>query len=200
VDLVVGLGNPGARYAGTRHNVGFEVVDSLLERATTASERGDPEWWAAECELAGAARVLLKPLTFMNRSGPAVARAVGRFGSGTERLVVVVDDVALPPGRLRVRARGSHGGHNGLRSIIEALGTEEFPRVRIGVGAGPPGEDLADHVLSKFPARDILPVRRATQRAAEAVLAVLCEGVGPAMNRFNAVEDAPEPEEAGARD
>jgi PTH1 family peptidyl-tRNA hydrolase len=192
--LVVGLGNPGDRYRDTRHNVGFEVVDALTERAAPGVPRSDSAWWALETTLEAHPVVLLKPLTFMNRSGLAVAAALERWGAAVDRLVVVVDDVALPTGRLRVRPRGSHGGHNGLRSIEEALGTRDFARVRIGVGSDPQGPGLADYVLSGFPSRDILTVRRAVGRAAEAVLAVLREGVEAAMNRYNAeaVESAPE--------
>jgi len=193
--LVVGLGNPGDRYRGTRHNVGFEVVDALAERAVAGTLRPDPGWWALEARIDACPVVLLKPLTFMNRSGIAVRAAVESWGVPPERVVVVVDDVALPTGRLRVRSRGSHGGHNGLRSIEEALGSRDFPRVRIGVGSDPEGPDLADYVLSPFPSRDILIVRRAVGRAAEAVVAVLREGVEAAMNRYNA-EAVESPEEA----
>jgi len=194
--LVVGLGNPGDRYRGTRHNVGFEVIDVLGERAAAGRLRPDPDWWALEARVEGCPVVLLKPLTFMNRSGLAVRSAMEAWEVAPEAVVVVVDDVALPTGRLRVRSRGSHGGHNGLRSIEEALGTRDFPRVRIGVGSDPEGPDLADYVLSPFSSRDILIVRRAVGRAAEAVVAVLREGVEAAMNRYNAEAVEQSPEEA----
>jgi PTH1 family peptidyl-tRNA hydrolase len=195
---VVGLGNPGSRYRGTRHNVGFEVVEALRARAAPGTLRPSPDWWALETVVAEQPVVLLEPTTFMNRSGLAVAEALRLWGEPPQRLLVVVDDVALPTGRLRIRARGSHGGHNGLRSIEEALGTRDYPRLRIGVGPGDRDSDLADHVLSKFDSRDILTVRRAVGRAEEAVLAVLREGVEAAMNRYNAeAEEAPA---AGAGD
>jgi PTH1 family peptidyl-tRNA hydrolase len=196
--LVVGLGNPGDRYRDTRHNVGFEVVDALMERAAAGALRPHPDWWALETALEGVPAVLLKPLTYMNLSGSAVQGALAAWSLPPERLVVVVDDVALPTGRLRVRARGSHGGHNGLRSIEEALGTRDFPRIRIGVGSEPDGPELADYVLSKFPSRDILIVRRAVERAAEAVVAVLRDGVEDAMNRYNAEAVDGSSEGAGA--
>lgn len=197
--LVVGLGNPGPRYRDTRHNVGFRVVDRLAERAGGGAGREAADWWALETRLESRPVVLLKPLTFMNRSGGAVRAALEAWELGSERLLVVVDDVALPTGRIRVRSRGSHGGHNGLRSIEEALGTRDYPRVRIGVGPEAADEtaDLADYVLSNFPSEDILIVRRAVERAADAVVEVLRQGLESAMNRYNRAEEAVEPAPEG---
>ena len=158
--LVVGLGNPGERYRRTRHNVGFMVVDALAARAGVrrwAARRPTPGWprpgWAARTCCSSS------PLTFMNRSGVAVERVLAARGGAAEDLVVVLDDVALELGTLRVRERGSHGGHNGLRSLIEMLGTDEFPRVRVGIRKGEPPGDLADYVLSEFPEEDVLVVQ-----------------------------------------
>jgi PTH1 family peptidyl-tRNA hydrolase len=181
--FVVGLGNPGERYDRTWHNVGFMVVDALRAQAEPGRERAAAESWALETALNGRAVTLVKPSTYMNRSGLAVVELMPEGGSPCD-LVVVVDDVALELGRIRVRERGGHGGHNGLRSIIDELGSDDFPRVRIGIGVGE-DDDLAEHVLSSIPEHDMLVVRRSASIAAQAVLAVLEDGVVAAMNRFN---------------
>jgi len=180
VRFVVGLGNPGERYRWTRHNVGFMVVDALAGASAGAVDA--PLAWRVSKVVAGRPVVLVKPMTFMNRSGPAVAAILEEARGAPGDLIVVVDDAALDPGRIRVRPEGGHGGHNGLRSLMEALGTGGFPRVRVGVGVG---EDLAEHVLSPIAERDMLVFRRSVERAAGAVVAVLEEGVEAAMNRFN---------------
>src|SRR5574342_423275 len=149
--LVVGLGNPGERYRRTRHNVGFMVVDALAARWGAGRGKVEEEAWTAEAERRAEPLLLVKPLTFMNRSGVAVERALAAAGAGPDALVAVLDDAALPLGQIRVRPRGSHGGHNGLRSVLEMLGTDEFARVRVGIRKGEPPEDLADYVLSEFP-------------------------------------------------
>jgi PTH1 family peptidyl-tRNA hydrolase len=182
---VVGLGNPGARYERTRHNAGFLVVDELAARARAAG-RHDRDAWVAEATVAGEAVRLVKPLSFMNASGEPVARLVAEAQAAPADVVVVVDDVALPLGRIRVRERGSDGGHNGLRSLVLSLGTDAFARVRVGVGVEPPPEvDLADFVLGEFWADEWPKVREVVAVAADAVLCLLVEGGGPAMNRFN---------------
>jgi PTH1 family peptidyl-tRNA hydrolase len=182
---VVGLGNPGERYRRTRHNAGFLAVDVLAARAGTAG-RADGGAWVAEVILGGAPTLLVKPLAFMNASGGPVARLLAERSGSPSDLVVVVDDVALDLGTIRVRERGSHGGHNGLRSLVETLGTEEFARVRIGVRRGELPPDLAEYVLGDFLPEEVLAVQGAVGLAADAVLCLLEEGVGPAMNRFNA--------------
>ena len=184
--LVVGLGNPGERYRRTRHNAGFMVVDALARRAGTprGSERG--EAWVIPARVGGEDVLLVKPLTFMNRSGAAVDALLAAQGGAPQDVLVVLDDVALELGTLRVRERGSHGSHNGLRSVIEALGTDEFPRVRVGVAKGElPAEGLADFVLSEFPQEDVLVVQEMVGLAADAVELLLREGAPAAMNRFN---------------
>jgi PTH1 family peptidyl-tRNA hydrolase len=182
---VVGLGNPGERYRRTRHNAGFMVVDALAARAGAGRWREEADASLAPARLGGEEVLLVKPLTFMNRSGLAVEALVAAQGAAPGDVLAVVDDTALELGQLRVRERGSHGGHNGLRSLIETLGTEEFPRVRVGIRKGELPEDLAEYVLSDFPEEDVLVVQEMIGLAADAVECVLREGAGPAMNRFN---------------
>ena len=187
--LIVGLGNPGRKYEGTRHNVGFDVVDRLA-----AKHRAD--WESAPRGIeALVARwrpntVLAKPLTFMNLSGGAVVGLLQFYKVEIADLLVVVDEVNLELGRLRTRGAGSAGGHNGLKSIIEQLGIEDFARMRIGVGRGDARRDLADHVLAKFDRDERENVETAMGRAADAVELFVAEGIAPVMNRFNRKEDA----------
>lgn len=188
--LVAGLGNPGARYRATRHNIGFEILDELARRHQVefGAGRGD----ALEARVRGQADALLvKPLTFMNLSGRAIGDALRYYRIDPADLLVITDDVNLPLGRLRARARGSAGGHNGLASIIEVLGTSEFPRLRVGVGRGDVRRDLADHVLARFEAEETATVESTIARAADAVTVFLAEGIAAVMNQFNA--DVAEP-------
>jgi PTH1 family peptidyl-tRNA hydrolase len=183
--LVVGLGNPGERYRRTRHNVGFMVVDALAAREGVKKGREEMEAWVAEAEVGGERVLLAKPLTFMNRSGVAVERLVRKEGLALADILVIVDEVALELGSLRVRERGGHGGHNGLRSLIEELGSEEFPRIRVGIQKGELPQDLAGYVLSDFAHEDVLVVQEVVGFACEAAECVIREGVPVAMNRFN---------------
>jgi peptidyl-tRNA hydrolase, PTH1 family len=185
VRYIVGLGNPGERYRRTRHNVGYMVVDVLLARARVRKGGEMAEAWVAPGRLADEEVLFVKPLTFMNRSGAAVDRLLAAKGGAPGDVVVIVDDVALELGRIRVRERGSHGGHNGLRSLIEVLGTDEFPRVRVGINKGEPEGDLADYVLDPFPQEDVLVVQDIVGRAADAVECIVRDGTAAAMNRFN---------------
>lgn len=180
--LVVGLGNPGRRYRGTRHNVGFRVVE-LLARRWGVSFREEGRVEVAQARVAGQAVLLAKPLIYMNLSGEAVAELVRRRGIATDQVLVVYDDMDLPAGTLRVRARGRAGGHRGMASVLEALGTLEVPRVRVGIGR--PGGDAVDHVLSRFSPEEEPVVAEAVERAAEAVETALAEGIERAMERFN---------------
>jgi PTH1 family peptidyl-tRNA hydrolase len=182
---VVGLGNPGERYRRTRHNLGFMVVDELASRHGRGRPREEGEALVQAAALGEEQVLLAKPLTFMNRSGVAVERVLMDHDGGPADLVVVVDDVALPLGEIRVRERGSHGGHNGLRSLIEVLGSEDFPRVRLGIRGAEVPEDLAGFVLSDFPQEDVLIVQEAVGWAADAVTCLLTDGPAEAMNRFN---------------
>jgi PTH1 family peptidyl-tRNA hydrolase len=187
VKLVVGLGNPGPQYRDTRHNVGFWVVDELASRwhlGDAWRERDD----ALYVKQPGG-QVLAKPLTFMNLSGFAVSRLRQFFQVEPPDVLVIVDEAALPLGRLRARARGSAGGHNGLKSVIEQLGTTEFPRLRVGVGRGDARRDLADHVLSKFDPDERDTIHAATLRAADAAEMFIADGIERVMNSFNAATD-----------
>ena len=186
--LIVGLGNPGRKYAGTRHNVGFDALDVLAERHRLDWESGPAEALIAKWRIGGA--LLAKPLTFMNLSGHPVGELLRFFKIDPGDLLVIVDDVALDVGRLRARPSGSAGGHNGLKSIIGALGTEDFARVRVGIGRGDARRDLADHVLAKFDPQERTEVAEAVGRAADAAELFVTEGIGPVMNRFNRKEDA----------
>jgi len=161
------------------------VVDVLLARSAGSHGHEESDAWVAEAEVGGEPALLVKPLTFMNRSGVAVEQVLKSRETGPEGLVVVVDDVALDLSVVRVRERGSHGGHNGLRSIVDVLGSDEFCRVRVGIRKGDPGPDLADFVLSEFPKEDVLVVQEAVGWAADAVECLAREGTPAAMNRFN---------------
>ena len=190
--LVVGLGNPGPKYAGTRHNVGFDAVDLVARRhglEWAAAPRG-AEALVANWRMGGA--IVAKPLTFMNLSGAAVVPLLQFYKIEIADLLVVVDEVQLETGRIRIRPSGSAGGHNGLKSIIERLGTDAFPRLRIGVGRGDTRRNLADHVLARFEADERDLVADAIGRAADAGEAFIADGVADAMNRFNR-KDEPDP-------
>lgn len=184
--LIVGLGNPGREYEMTRHNLGFMLIDRLLVRAGGRRFRSESSAKVAEVELAARRVLLAKPQTYMNLSGDAVRPLLDRYGEGKpENLLVASDDVALPFGMIRVRARGSAGGQKGLKSVIERLGTQEFARVRLGVKPDHPLDDLARFVLSPIRNRDREQLEETLERAVDAVVAILSEGVERAMARFN---------------
>jgi PTH1 family peptidyl-tRNA hydrolase len=195
VKLIVGLGNPGPRYRDTYHNVGFDVLDTLARRHAVAFGSSPADALTARVRGLGDEVWLAKPLTFVNLSGRAVADLVRFYKIAPPDLLAIVDDVALPTGRLRVRRRGSAGGHNGLKSIIESLGTDEFPRLRVGVGRGDPRRDLADHVLSRIPAAERDALVAAVERAADAADTFIARGIEAVMNEFNRdpAPDAPDP-------
>jgi PTH1 family peptidyl-tRNA hydrolase len=187
VKLLVGLGNPGPQYRDTRHNVGFWIVDEIARRWDMSDdwrERGEALYVKK-----GRDAILAKPLTFMNLSGYAVSRLGQYFQIEPADTFVIVDEVALPLGRLRARRSGSAGGHNGLKSIIEQLGTIEFPRLRVGVGRGDDRRDLADHVLTRFEPDERATIEAATLRAADAAEMFVSEGIERVMNAFNAAND-----------
>ena len=186
--LIVGLGNPGGKYRGTRHNIGFAVLDELARRRAVAFDAAPVE--ALVAKVRGAEPVLLaKPMTFMNASGEAVGGLARYFKIDVADLLVVVDEVQLPLGKLRARARGSAGGHNGLKSLIAHLG-EEFARLRIGVGRGDQRRDLADHVLARFEADEAAEVERMTTRAADASEMFVTSGIEAVMNAYNGGDPA----------
>jgi PTH1 family peptidyl-tRNA hydrolase len=184
--FVLGLGNPGREYAGTRHNLGFDVVDALAARAGARMRRGDGDFECATVQWPASDVFLVKPTTFVNRSGRVARELAARADFALARLLVVVDDVYLPFGRLRLRPSGSAGGHNGMRSILDALGDGAFPRLRLGIGAPPPDADLADWVLSPFPPAAAREVRDFVGRAADAVERVVDLGVDAALPAINA--------------
>jgi PTH1 family peptidyl-tRNA hydrolase len=187
--LIVGLGNPGPEYRDTRHNVGFNVVDALVDRWRVGDQWREKFDALQIKTMRGDDGVIVgKPLTFMNRSGQAVAAIAGFYKIDPADVLVIVDEVALPLGRLRARREGSAGGHNGLKSIIEHLGTNAFPRMRVGVGRGDSRRDLADHVLGKFDASERDTVSAAVLRAADAAEMFLSDGIERVMNAFNAAE------------
>jgi PTH1 family peptidyl-tRNA hydrolase len=187
VKLVVGLGNPGPRYARTRHNVGFRVLDAVAVRLGAAPPVRRFAGHFAEGTLAGERVGLLAPETFMNRSGEAVAQALAALAVAdpARDLLVVFDDADLPLGRLRLRAHGSSGGHNGFADVLERLGTEEVPRLRFGIGRPAEPRDTVDYVLEPFTPAEEEPLALAVPRAADAVECFVREGVAAAMNRYN---------------
>jgi PTH1 family peptidyl-tRNA hydrolase len=182
--VVAGLGNPGLQYSGTRHNVGFMVIDYLAGKKGVTLSRSAV--WGAELGKWGDV-LLIKPLTYMNRTGEVIGRFAHYFKVQSEEILVVVDDVALPLGRLRLRSGGSDGGHNGLKSIIVHLG-ETFMRLRIGIGSSSDAERLSDHVLGEFDQSEKPTVDRAIERAAETIEHVACNGIASAMNNYNRAE------------
>ena len=187
--LIVGLGNPGPEYRDTRHNVGFKVADALAERWRVADQWREKFDALQVKTIAGEEPVILaKPLTFMNLSGQSVTAIAGFYKIEPADIFVVTDDVALPLGRLRARRDGGAGGHNGLKSIIQSLATQAFPRMRVGVGRGDDRRDLADHVLGRFEADERDTVSAAVLRAADATEMFLSEGIERVMNAFNAAE------------
>ena len=184
--LVVCLGNPGPRYEGTRHNAGFMTAEALARKLNVSVNRARFQALTGSCEIGGQRVLLMKPQTYMNLSGEAAAAAAKFYKIPPERVLVVSDETALPIGKLRVRKSGSAGGHNGLKSIIACLGSDQFPRIRLGVGA-PPHEDydLADWVLSSFKNQDAEDMAASAARAAEAVISYITDGPDKTMNRFN---------------
>jgi PTH1 family peptidyl-tRNA hydrolase len=183
--IVAWLGNPGAGYERTRHNAGFRALDLLAARAGARGSFEEDAWVAEATGLGSDPVLLVKPLRFMNLSGAPLARLLAGGGGSPGDLLVIVDDVALELGTVRVRERGGHGGHNGLRSICEELGSEDFARIRIGVRRGELPSELADYVLSEPPAEELEVFGRGVTLAADAACWVLREGAPSAMNEFN---------------
>ncbi len=183
--LVAGLGNPGRQYTGTRHNVGFDVIDDLARRHRVDFESAPADAMMAKWRRDGDVILLVKPLTFMNLSGVAISELMRYFKVDVADVLVICDDVNLPIGRLRARGSGSEGGHNGLRSMAQQLGTTDYPRLRIGVGRGDTRRDLADHVLAGFSSEEQPGVNDAITRAAEAVECWIVDGLAKTMNVFN---------------
>lgn len=184
--IIVGLGNPEQKYAGTRHNIGFSAVTVLADANGISIDTRKHKAMVGKGMVAGQKVLLAEPLTYMNLSGESVGELVDYYKIDPAReLIILYDDINLPPGKLRIRPKGSAGGHNGIKNIIAHLGSQEFLRVRIGVGEKPKGWDLVDHVLGRFPSEEEPIIREALARAAEACEVLMNEGVEAAMNRFN---------------
>ena len=187
--IIAGLGNPDRKYAGTRHNIGFDVITYLSDKYDISLSKTGFKSKLGQGFLVGEKVLLMKPQTYMNLSGEAVGEAVNFYKIDTStELIVVQDDIDLPPGNIRIRTKGSAGGHNGIKSIISHVGGNEFVRIKLGVGGKPEGRDLADHVLSGFD-RDTEPlIRKVIEMAGEAVLTTMKEGAEAAMNKYNGMK------------
>lgn len=184
--LIVGLGNPGKQYEHTRHNCGFRAIDMLAQKLGCKVDKAKFQGLYGQTTYNGTKVYLLKPQTFMNLSGRSILQLSAYFSIPPERIIVMFDDISLEPGRLRIRADGSAGGHNGIKSIISELGSQAFPRVKIGVGAkAHPEQDLADWVLSGFTANEEKALGAALEQSCDAALCIMEQGVPAAANRFN---------------
>ena len=183
--LIVGLGNPTKQYEGTRHNVGFETIDRIAAENQIRVEEKKHKALYGSGYIEGEKVILAKPQTFMNLSGESVRELSDYYKIPAENIIVIYDDISLDVGQLRIRKKGSAGGHNGIKNIIAHLGTQEFPRIKVGVGDKPPRMDLADYVLSRFSKEDREKMEQAFKDAAEAVEVMIAEGPDAAMNQFN---------------
>lgn len=184
--LIVGLGNPTYQYARTRHNIGFEVIDELADRNGISMDINKHKGVCGKGMIAGEKVILLQPQTYMNLSGESIREAVGYYKLEPEKdLILIFDDISLDVGRIRIRAKGSAGGHNGVKSVIACLGTDVFCRIKVGVGEKPKGWDLADYVLSRFGEEDRIKADESVERAALAAECILQDGIERAMNVFH---------------
>lgn len=188
--LIAGLGNPTKEYDKTRHNAGFSVIDVLADRYRIDVSEKKHKALCGRGVIEGQKVLLLKPQTFMNLSGESIRAAADYYKIAPEEMVVIYDDISLEPGQLRIRLKGSAGGHNGIKNIIANLGTQDFPRIKVGVGAKPPRMDLADYVLSRFGAGEQKLIDEAFGEAAEAAVMMMTDGAERAMNHFNAKKKA----------
>lgn len=188
--LIAGLGNPTKEYDKTRHNVGFSVIDVLADRYQIDISEKKHKALCGRGVIEGQKVLLLKPQTFMNLSGESIRAAADYYKIEPEEMIVIYDDISLDPGQLRIRLKGSAGGHNGIKNIIANLGTQDFPRIKVGVGAKPPRMDLADYVLSRFGAGEQKLMEEAFGEAAEAAVMMMTDGAERAMNHFNAKKKA----------
>lgn len=192
--IIAGLGNPTKEYVGTRHNIGFDGITALADKYRISVTEKDHKALCGKGIINGQKVLLMKPQTYMNLSGEAIADAANFYKVDPEDVIVICDDINLDPGSIRVREKGSAGGHNGLKNIILHLGSEAFPRVRVGVGEKPKDWDLADYVLGHFSSEDEPKIRAALQDAVTAVELILSDDIGRAMNNFNKKKKQPEPE------
>ena len=193
--IIAGLGNPGKRYENTRHNVGFDAIDELVDRYRIPGSGVSHKAMVGKGIMEGQKVLLAKPLTYMNLSGEAIRGLVDYYKIDPEtELLVIYDDISLEPGNIRIRKKGSAGGHNGIKSIIAQLGTQNFQRIRIGVGEKPKNWDLADYVLGTFGKEDRPLVEEALGNAAEAAAMIIQGKIDEAMNRFNRTKETPKPD------
>ena len=183
--IIAGLGNPGKEYMGTRHNAGFSVIDELADKYNISVDMAKHKGLIGKGAIEGNKVILVKPMTYMNNSGECIREVMDYYKADIDDLIVVFDDISLIPGKLRIRAKGSAGGHNGIKSIIAHLGSDKFKRVKFGVGDKPKGWDLADWVLGKFPQELYADLRAGNERACEAIECIMSEGVTNAMNKYN---------------
>ena len=183
--LIVGLGNPTVKYDKTRHNVGFEVIDRLVDKYNIPLDVSKHKGIYGKGKIEGLTVILLKPMTYMNLSGESIREVASYYKILPEDIIVIYDDINLDVGRLRIREKGSAGGHNGIKNIISQLGTEEFPRIRIGVGMKPPKMELVDYVLSRFSQEEQSLMDQGYERACEALKLLLADDIPAAMNQFN---------------
>ena len=185
LSVIIGLGNPGPRYENTRHNVGFDTIDRLSKKHNIAITKIKHKAIIGDGNIEGRRVLLVKPQTFMNLSGESVREIVEWYKVPVKNIIIIYDDIDLPVGKIRIRPKGSAGTHNGMRSVIYQIQSEDFPRIRIGVNKPPQGWDLADFVLSKFSADERKDVEDAIENAADAVEVILKSGIDKAMNRYN---------------
>lgn len=188
--LIAGLGNPTKEYDRTRHNVGFSVIDVLADRYHIDVSEKKHKALCGKGTVEGHKVLLVKPQTFMNLSGESLRAAADYYKIDPQDMIVIYDDISLEPGQLRIRLKGSAGGHNGIKNIIAHLGTQEFPRIKVGIGAKPPKMDLADYVLGRFPAGEQKLMEEAFREAAEAAVMMINEGAERAMNHYNTKKKA----------
>ena len=183
--IIAGLGNPGLQYMGTRHNAGFSVIDELADKHNISIDTAKHKGMIGKGVIDGQKVILVKPMTYMNNSGECIREVMDYYKVDIDDLIVIFDDISLVPGKLRIRAKGSAGGHNGIKSIIAHLGSDGFKRVKFGVGDKPKGWNLADWVLGKFPSEEFEALREGNKKACEAVECIMSEGIESAMNKYN---------------
>ena len=183
--IIVGLGNPEKKYDGTRHNIGFAVLDRIADKYNISMDIKKHKGLCGKGIIEGEKVVLVKPMTYMNLSGECVREVADFYKAGPQDILVIFDDISLEPGKIRIRAKGSAGGHNGIKSIIAHLGSEQFARIKCGIGEKPKGYDLADYVLGHFSKDELEMIDSGIQRAQEACACILTQGIDAAMNKFN---------------
>lgn len=183
--VIVGLGNPEKKYDGTRHNIGFSVIDRISDEYNIPLDIKKHKGLCGKGVIAGEKVVLVKPLTYMNLSGECVREVMDFYKLTPQDIIVIFDDISLPPGKIRIRPKGSAGGHNGIKSIIAHLNSEEFPRIKCGIGDKPKGYDLADYVLSRFGKEELSDIDGGRQKALKACECIILQGIDAAMNQYN---------------